>query len=109
MIVGIECQNDADMPLAEDILSVLVRAYPGHAWFVYIAGGVVHIKNMDWSEKWGMALHQTKVHGDPVTRKRDVIRAAGEFLERANVARGAKTDQRVIAIEGVPDRHVRAA
>jgi hypothetical protein len=49
----------------------------------------IEIKNSEWSPSWGMALHYTQVTHDAAALKRDVIRSAGEFLERANVARGA--------------------
>ena len=104
IIVGIAAEHPQDEPMAEQMLADLCVAYPGHAWFVLVRGGVVQIKNMDWSANWGMALHYSQIKGDAAERKRDVLRAAGEFLERANVARASKTEQRVTQIEGVPDK-----
>lgn len=108
VIVGIDAENPADETMAKGMLADLVQAYPGHAWFVAIKGGVVHVKDLDLNDKWGMCLHYSQVKGDANERKRDVLRAAGEFLERANVARGAKqAGQHVRSIEGVPDRWMR--
>lgn len=106
MIVGIDTEHAQDEPMAEQMLADLCKAYPGHAWFVLIRGGVVHVKNMDWSDKWGMAMHYSAIKADASERKRELIRKAGEFLERANVLRGAKTEQSVKRIEGVPDKHL---
>lgn len=108
VIVGIDAENTADETMAKHMLADLVQAYPGHAWFVAIKGGVVHVKDLDLNDKWGMCLHYSQIKGDANERKRDVLRAAGEFLERANVARGAKrSGQHVRHIEGVPDKWMR--
>ncbi len=109
IIVGIDTEHTADEPMAEQMLADLCVAYPGHAWFVLIKGGVVQIKNMDWNASWGMALHYSQIKGDAAERKRDVIRAAGEFLERANVARARRTEGRVTRVEGIPDKHMARA
>jgi hypothetical protein len=100
-IVGIECENDCDDTLAMEMLQALSAAYPGHSWFVKIGGGIVHVKNLDFSERWGMALHYNQIKGDASDRKRELLRAGGEFLERANLHRGAKTEHHE-SIEGVP-------
>lgn len=82
-VVGIDVEHDRDDPLAMRMLQDLCQAYPGHAWFVVIRGGIIHIKDMDMHPDWGMALHYTKVANDAGDTKRQVLRAAGEFLERA--------------------------
>ena len=108
VIVGIDAERETDETMAKQMLADLVQAYPGHAWFVTIKGGVIHVKDMDLNDKWGMCLHYSQIKGDANERKRDVIRAAGEFLERAHVARGAKrSDQNVRSIEGVPQKWMR--
>ena len=108
VIVGIDAENEADETMAKGMLADLVHAYPGHAWFVSIKGGIVHVKDLDLNDKWGMCLHYGQIKGDANDRKRDVLRAAGEFLERANVARGAKrADQNVRSIEGVAQKWMR--
>ena len=106
LVVGIDTEHTADEPMAEQMLADLCRAYPGHAWFVLIKGGIVHVKDLDLNDKWGMCLHYSQINGDAKARSKDVIRAAGEFLERANLKRGAYDGQAVAHIEGVPDRHM---
>ena len=108
-IVAIDTEHTCDEPMAEQMLADLCTAYPGHAWLVVIRGGIVHIKDLDLNDKWGMALHFSQVKGDAKERKRDVLRAAGEFLERANIARGAKTEQIVTSIEGVAQKYMTRA
>jgi hypothetical protein len=108
VIVGIDAERETDETMAKEMLADLVHAYPGHAWFVAIKGGVVHVKDLDLNDKWGMCLHYSQIKHDANDRKRDVLRAAGEFLERANVARGAKrAGQDVTSIEGVPQKWMR--
>lgn len=109
-VVGVDVEKPEDQRLAEEILRVLIEAYPGHEWFVLIRGGVIQVKNMAWSDTWGMALHYRDVVHDAADRKKQLIRAAGEFLERANVIRGRRDyDQRLDQIEGVPDSHLARA
>jgi hypothetical protein len=106
-VVGYDTEHERDEPMAREIVNTLSTAYPGHGWFVLIKGGVVQVKNLDWSDKWGMVLHYTQLTGDAAVLKRQLITSAGEFLERANVKRGAKMQQEVVRqIEGVPDKDV---
>lgn len=109
MIVGIDTEHTADEPMAEQMLADLCRAYPGHAWFVIIRGGIVQVKNMDFNDKWGMTLHYSELKADANDRKKQILKGAGEFLERANVIRGAKTGEKVLHIEGIPDKHMTRA
>lgn len=104
-IVGIDCERNEDDGMAREILNILVQTYPGHSWFVLIRGGVVQVKNTDWSSEWGMVMHYSDIKSDASERKRSVIRAAGEFLERAHLIRGAKIHEHKVAhIEGMPDK-----
>jgi hypothetical protein len=105
-IVGIECEHESDMPLARDVLEVLVRAYPGYHWFVLITGAVVRVSVSNWAANWGMVLHYSQVVADAGARAANVRRAAGEFLERATRIRGASTGERATCIEGVPQKAI---
>jgi hypothetical protein len=105
-VVGFDCENQTDDLMAAQMVSDLCQAYPGHGWFVVIRSGVIHVKDMDINDKWGMCLHYSQVKGDAKDRKRDLLRAAGEFLERANLRRGAKSDDVAMAVEGIPDKHL---
>jgi hypothetical protein len=103
-IVGFDCEHASDEAMAGQMVSDLCLAYPGHGWFVVVKGGVVQVKDLDLSDKWGMVLHYTQIKGDAQDRKRSLLRAAGEFLERANLRRGTKTDDVVTRVEGIPDK-----
>lgn len=87
-VVGIDVEHDRDDPLAVRMLQDLCHAYPGHSWFVVIRGGIIHIKDMDMHPDWGMALHYTKVTNDAADTKKQVLWAAGEFIERARKKAG---------------------
>lgn len=106
-VVGYDTEHDSDETLAKEILGIVLHAYPGHGWFVVIRGGVVHVKDMDLNPNWGMCLHYTQMKDDATERKRQVLRAAGEFLERANMRRGAKDMGQVVRhVDGIPDKHM---
>ena len=104
-IVGFDTEHDRDEPLARDIVNTLSTHYPGHGWFVSIKGGIVQVKNLDWSDKWGMVLHYSQLHNDAAVMRKAVVRSAGEFLERAAVKRGAKTEETVSGVEGIPVKY----
>lgn len=105
-VVGYDTEHDRDETLAGQILRTLVDHYPGHGWFVLIKGGIIQIKDMDINPQWGMALHYSQVNNDAAEMKKSVIRAAGEFLERANLRRGKKDETPVEHVEGIPDKHL---
>lgn len=105
-VVGYDTEHDRDEAMASEILRYVVDAYPGHGWFVLIRGGIVQVKDMDIHPQWGMALHYSQLKSDAADRKKQVIRAAGEFLERANLRRGRKTDDVAMKVEGIPDKHL---
>lgn len=87
-VVGIDCEHDRDDPMAMQMVRDLCDAYPGHAWFVVVRGGVVHIKDMDMHPDWGMCLHYSQIKADAADRKKQVLWAAGEFIERARMKNG---------------------
>jgi hypothetical protein len=108
-VVGYETEHDRDEGMAREALVTLCKHYPGHAWFVTIKGGVFFVKNLHMNEKWGMCLHYSGIKGDANARARDLVRSAGEFLERANRARGRADGSKVRTIEGVPEKHMARA
>lgn len=103
-IVGFDTEHERDEPLASEMLRYLVDAYPGHGWFIIVRGGIVQVKDMDIHPNWGMSLHYTQIAGDAADRKKQILRSAGEFLERANLRRGRKTDDVAMRVDGVPDK-----
>ena len=108
-VVGYDTEHEIDEPMAREIVNTCSTAYPGHDWFCLIRGGVIQVKLMEISPNWGMVLHYSQVKGDAGARKKEVIRAAGEFLERANLARGYKRDEIVAHVEGIPDKDLARA
>lgn len=105
-IVGYSTEHDVDERMAAQMVHDLCLAYPGHGWFVDIKGGVVHIKDLDLNDKWGMCIHYSQVKADANDRKRQVLRGAGELLERANLRRGRSDNERVLHVEGIPDKQM---
>lgn len=94
-----------DVVLAKDAADTLNRHYPGHLWAVNVnsEGGVMIIKNMSISALYGMVLHLKNVYQDPTLRM--VIRAAGELLERAHMARKGWNGEFAKVVEGVAQKH----
>ncbi len=92
-----------DWSLARDVRHILETHYPGWIWGVEIPEGqnVVIVRNLDCDPhgKYGMVLHRDKL--DPTLQK--VVAAAGEFLERYRMRRGAyreeETDGRILVLE----------
>lgn len=104
-VVGIDVENDIDDPMAMGMVRDLCRQYPGHSWFVVIRGGIVHVKDMDISPDWGMCIHYSDIKDDANDRTRKVLRAAGEFLERARVKRG-EGSKAVTSVEGIDQKYL---
>ena len=63
------------------------RPLPRHAWAVHPQGGCLVIRNLVISELYGMVLHMDNLT-DGGARKKRIIRAGGEYLERAGWKRG---------------------
>lgn len=108
-IVGIDCEHPTDEVMAKDALRALVDHYPGHDWNILVRGGVWHVKALNIHPNWGMCQHYASIKGDAKDRVRVLVRAAGEFLERANLRRGARTQADPRAVEGIPDKEMRKA
>jgi hypothetical protein len=105
MFYGVDAKNPQDHALGKEVLEVLDQFYPGHSWYVFVGGGVLQIKNLSFSSKWGMVRKLKNIQHDAMVRKREIIRAAGEFLERANLKRGKREmGQKVTQVEGIPQR-----
>jgi hypothetical protein len=100
-IVGIDCEHQADEGMAKEAIQTLVAHYPGHDWHVTIKGGIMHVKALNIHHQWGMCAHYRQIKHDANERKREIVMKAGEFLERANLKRGAYEGQRVAAVEGI--------
>lgn len=91
--------------MAKEIAEALSTAYPGHSWHVRIDGGLVIIKNMNISVTAGMVRQYSEIAHDAGYRKKEVIRAAGEFLEAAHMRRGYFQGESAKTLEGLPRGH----
>lgn len=100
-IVRTESADPANLPLAKEIAEILAFAYPNHSWFVRIDGGILIIKNLAISQNAGMVRKLSALDHDATARKRNVIMAAGEFLECANMRRGAYDGEKAKKLEGL--------
>lgn len=81
----------AECTIAKNSLEALVQAYPGYSWFVEVRDGLVMIKNfaVDWRGRYVMVRRLGQVQHDYGRLVREIVFAAGEYLERANLRRGA--------------------
>ena len=98
-----ESADEANLPMCKEIAQHLTGAYPGHPWHIRIDGGMLIIKNMRISPVWSMARKFSDIAHDAKRRKHDVVMAAGEFLEAANMRRGRATGETAKVLEGRKD------
>ena len=88
MIAGItESATPLGHDIARDALAVLNKYYPRFVWFARADGGVLVLKCNAIGNAC-MIRHLSDVQHDAGHFTRDIIRAAGEFLERAYLKRG---------------------
>ena len=89
---------------ANHILTTLTQAYPGHPWAVRVYDGGFFIRHLDFPANWGMnCRHRTRLYSASA-QKREIIRMAGEWLERASLKRGRSEDIPIRRVEGVPEK-----
>lgn len=90
---------------AKGVLSLLWATYPGHPWAVRCERGIIFIRHLGFGKNWGMNLRVTEADHDAAVMKRKIVMLAGEWLERAGMARGrADADQDIERVEGVPEK-----
>jgi len=101
----------ADTLLAQHCADVLTKHYPGYKWTIGVdeEGGVLHIVNDDVNgaimsnQILAYTLKLCRVYTDPGLKC--VVRAAGEILEAARLARGWSTGQEPTHIDGIEDKY----
>lgn len=96
-------ETPLDHAMAKEILESLTSAYQGHSWWVECRGGVAIIRHFSITNPTrpvGMVKHLALMGHDAGVRKREVIEAAGELLERAGLSRGVYEGQVVERLEG---------
>lgn len=104
MILYNEGASQSQEDEAEDIIEVLTLAYPNHPWAVRVYDGGFFIRHLAFPANWGMNCKFKSVGHDWAVMKREIIRMAGEWLERAGVSRGVfDSDQQIKHLEGAPD------
>lgn len=94
--------------MAKDILEILDLIYPGHPWAVRVygddKGGGYFIRHMDFPANFGMNQPNAHYFGSASEMRADVIRKAGELLERCNLARARWNEDSIKRMEGVPEK-----
>ena len=86
-----------DNPLADshakEALEILTFTYPNHGWHVECKQGIMVIKHLEASGMRGligMCIQMKALSHDAERRKHNIKIKAGELLERAGLARGAR-------------------
>jgi len=101
-----------DLMIATEAVTRLGQWYPGHAWKVSInsdrLGGVALVYHMDISHAVNLPMpfvvHLKNVYDDP--NYLWAMRAGGELLERAGVARGHHHEGDVVErIDGMEEKY----
>jgi len=82
---------------AKSCAETIFTAYPNHSWWVECKGGVLVIKHMEASGVRGLVGMLRKMDVLPTGRAlhKELIRAAGELLERAFLDRGERNEDPV--------------
>jgi hypothetical protein len=101
--VIVETKNSIDDQVGGEIARSLCEAYPGHPWHINVQDGLIVVKHMRLSAKWGMVRPYSDAH-DAARLKREVVMIAGEFLERARLRRGAAGEDNATVVEGIPKK-----
>lgn len=99
-MIVVDAEHVRDIDLSKDIAETLETAYPGHLWAVTVTSGIATVKSLYISSVWGMVLHYDNIKGDWAARKKAVIMAGGELLERANLRRNKYMRHNVQILEG---------
>lgn len=105
MILYSEGGTKAQEADAHTVLEILCSGYPGHPWAVRVDQGVVFVRHLEFPGNWGMCKKYQDVIHDAMVFKREILSAAGEFLERAGLVRGRYDDSPILRVEGVPDKY----
>lgn len=105
MILWSEGATQGQEDEANQILEALTFAYPGHPWGVRVYDGGFFIRHLEFPANWGMnCRHTTRVYSASAM-KREVIRMAGEWLERAGLRRGRWEENDGYRVDGVPEKY----
>lgn len=99
----IHCYGDNPLAdaFAKSCAETITWMYPNHSWWVECKQGVLIIKHLEASGARGLIGMLRKMDALPRGKelRKELLRAAGELLERAHLARGARTDDPVTEFE----------
>lgn len=101
-IIPAEYGTLKDLDIVKQTIEILDDVYPGHYWAVKCEGGILHIKNLSFDSRWGIARRLGEMEYDAMIFRREVVRAAGEYLERAGLARQRWNGDAIKWLDGVP-------
>jgi len=98
----IYCNGDTKLgeSYAKRAAESLVAKYPNHSWWVEVKGGALIIKHFGISGTLGMVRHTSALDTSSRVFEREVVRAAGELLERAGLPRRDYRGEAVTNFEG---------
>jgi hypothetical protein len=109
MQIDMMLYSEGDSKLEEadsvKVLEILCEVYPGHPWATLVRGGIVFVRHLGLGKNWGMVRKYKDITHDSAVFKKEIIMAAGEFLERASLKRGRSTGDEITHFEGIPDKH----
>ncbi|HEY6020313.1 MAG TPA: hypothetical protein VIY48_10530 [Candidatus Paceibacterota bacterium] len=94
-----ESKTEKGHAVAKKALEVLTKYYPGYSWFVRCDGGVLDIKAAEIGRA-SMVRHLNKIEHDWTIFEKDILMAAGEFLERAYLLRGISRGEVAKKLDG---------
>lgn len=105
--VTVNADDDRDDSKAAEIAAILCQAYPGHPWQIRIAtsdgNNAIMIAHGWLPPNWKMLRLYDRITFDAGVLKREMVMAAGEFLERAGLIRGAAREGDVVThVDGIP-------
>jgi len=102
MLAMADTEQLQDMNMAKDISETLTEHYPGYLWATNVKSGVAIIKCLNVSSNYGFILKYADIKDDAGYRKRQVLKAGGEILERANLVRGqAVAGSSPVSVDGI--------
>lgn len=104
-IQAVDGHEIGDVDLAYRSAEILNKHYPGHLWAVHVDSdcGMLYVRNLAFSSRYGYRLKLTRVYADPGLHC--IMVAGGEILERANAARGWWDGNVPDYVEGIAARH----
>lgn len=96
IVTGNRAQAEA---LVHDCVARVQEQYPGYVWSVRISSdySVLALRNYNIDKAYGMIIHTEVVQNDP--SRAAVVQAAGELLERAQLAREGFSGQQARTLD----------